>query len=134
MKHIMITGTRQGLSDNQYKQVYNLLLDIYNSYDSFVVLHHGDCIGVDAEVNKMARALGYTTIAHPCDIREKRAFSISDETLEPEKPLVRNRSMVDASTFVIAAPAQDEEVLHSGTWATIRYARKKGKNVRILER
>ena len=134
MKHIMITGTQQGLSNNQYKQVYNLLLEMYNSYHGEICLHHGDCVGVDAEVNKIARALGYYTIAHPCDIREKRAFSESDETRTPEKPLVRNHIMVDESSFVIACPLQDDEVQRSGTWATIRYAKKQGKNVRILER
>ena len=134
MKHIMITGTQEGLSDNQYKQVYNLLLEMYENNHSEVCLHHGDCIGVDAEVNKIARALGYYTIAHPCDIEEKRAFSQSDETLEPLPPLVRNRIMVDESSFVIACPKQDKEILRSGTWATIRYAKKQGKNVRRLDR
>jgi predicted Rossmann fold nucleotide-binding protein DprA/Smf involved in DNA uptake len=47
--------------------------------------------------------------------------------------LVRNRAIVNSSGLLIAAPA-GEEILRSGTWSTVRYARSKDKRVRILER
>jgi hypothetical protein len=51
----------------------------------------------------------------------------------PAKPyLVRNHEIVDDSQVLIAAPKEFTEQLRSGTWATIRYARKIGRTVRIV--
>ena len=39
-------------------------------------------------------------------------------------PLVRNHKIVGAVHLLIATPKTDKEELRSGTWATIRYAKK----------
>ena len=49
-------------------------------------------------------------------------------------PLVRNARIVQAADLLIAAPEQDIEQLRSGTWATVRAARKKGIPVIMLLR
>jgi hypothetical protein len=41
---------------------------------------------------------------------------------------------VDETEFLIGAPKEDEEVLRSGTWSTIRYSKKSNKPKKILER
>ena len=46
--------------------------------------------------------------------------------------LERNRDIVDACDILIACPRTLKEELRSGTWATVRYARKVGKPVAIL--
>jgi len=40
--------------------------------------------------------------------------------------------MVSLSTLVLAAPESVEEVLRSGTWATVRYARKNNTEVYLI--
>jgi predicted Rossmann fold nucleotide-binding protein DprA/Smf involved in DNA uptake len=50
----------------------------------------------------------------------------------PKAPLDRNRDIVDAAAVLIAAPKEMTETLRSGTWATVRYARKQGKQVWIV--
>lgn len=47
-------------------------------------------------------------------------------------PLKRNYDIVDACDILLAAPRTLTEELRSGTWATIRYARKTGKKYLIL--
>jgi hypothetical protein len=48
--------------------------------------------------------------------------------------LTRNRDIVDTASMLIAAPEGNAERLRSGTWATVRYARKAKKKVIILSR
>lgn len=43
-----------------------------------------------------------------------------------EAPLLRNRRMVRGANHLVAAPRGFYEVMRSGTWATIRYAREMG--------
>lgn len=51
---------------------------------------------------------------------------------EPGPYLWRNHQIVDATSALIAAPFGFEEELRSGTWATVRYARKLGRPVRFF--
>lgn len=75
---------------------------------------------------------------HPCIIYEQQCIFPVDfpkAVWYPiRKPLVRNLDMVDATELLFAAPETDEEKVRSGTWATIRYAKEKNKEVRQLRR
>lgn len=85
-------------------------------------LHHGDCVGADAEVHEIAEAFGSVTIvSHPPKIDRLRARCVADEEREPLPYHVRNRAIVDESSLLIAAPKGPESV-GSGTWQTVRYA------------
>jgi hypothetical protein len=62
-----------------------------------------------------------------------RAFCKGD-TVYPEKEYIeRNHNIVDNTDMLIAFPSTKTEILKSGTWATIRYARKKGKKIIIID-
>jgi hypothetical protein len=50
----------------------------------------------------------------------------------PDKPLARNLTIVQRCDHLLATPDSHEEKLRSGTWATIRYARKAGKPHTII--
>jgi len=50
----------------------------------------------------------------------------------PKEPLARNRDIVNMSDILIAAPGEKAEVLRSGTWATIRYARKMSRKLLVI--
>jgi hypothetical protein len=94
--------------------------------------HHGDCIGADDQAGNLAIELGYTIVTHPPTNESKRAFADYDIEL-PRKPyLERNHDIVNQTDHLIAAPKEMDEQVRSGTWATIRYAEKKMKDLTII--
>lgn len=123
-----VTGTQGGTGIRELAVLRDLLLEL-----GVTELHHGDCIGVDAQAADLANNLGIRTIAHPCDIEDKRAHWPSDEVWPVQKPLVRNRDIVAVSDVLIALPSGlVERRRGSGTWATIRYGRAAGIPVHII--
>jgi len=117
------TGTQEGMTIQQIQQFEIIIKQL--SPNMFI---HGDCIGADAEAHNIISEnfpnIGIE-IFPPID-EKKRAFCKTPKSYinEPMKYLDRNRAIVDSSTHVIACPKQFHEVLRSGTWMTIRYARK----------
>jgi hypothetical protein len=85
-----------------------------------VEFHHGGASGADFEASLIAERLGMTVKVHLAKAVTPRAF------------LTRNRLIVDLADELLAAPAGFGEELRSGTWATIRYARKRHKLTRIF--
>lgn len=123
------TGTQQGMTWYQLVALRGHLHLL-----GATELHHGDCVGADAEADEVAREMGLRTVSHPPADPKKRAFCASNEMREPELYLERNHDIVDETDVLIAAPRTDEEQLRSGTWSTVRYARKRGKDVVVLRR
>jgi hypothetical protein len=50
----------------------------------------------------------------------------------PEAPLTRNRIIAKRCDHLLACPVEADEQLRSGTWATIRAARKLGKLITLI--
>lgn len=97
-------------------------------------VHHGDCIGADAAMHIIARDyLNKVVVIHPPTDDAKRAFCKWDILLGAKPYLDRNHDIVDRSEVMIACPGEHNEVLRSGTWATIRYARKLKKPIIIIK-
>jgi hypothetical protein len=131
---IGFTGTRSGMNSYQ-KKALTLILQKHR-FDDMKKLnefHHGDCVGSDEEAHEIAHNLGYWIVTHPPTNTRLRAFQISHCEKPPLGYLERNHNIVDACSLLIAAPL-GPELQRSGTWATIRYARKTGKSVTVLER
>ncbi len=127
MKKVKIgfTGTQKGMNNFQKDTLKGILSNYCGEF------HHGDCIGADTEAHEIACELGFKIIIHPPVNKKKRAFC--EGVLLKEKPyLQRNKEIVNSVDLLIAEPRQIHEVIRSGTWATIRYAVKKGKNVYII--
>jgi hypothetical protein len=124
------TGTQKGMSKRQKESLKEALSD------GVTELHHGDCIGADAQADTIARELGIDVVIHPPINALKRAFcaKAGDVVWEPAPYLERDHDIVDETEELIAAPHGDKEELRSGTWATIRYARQLDKTVTILRR
>jgi hypothetical protein len=93
---------------------------------------HGDCIGADEEAHAIAAAIGYEIHIHPCDIAVMRARCDAMVIHPPKPPLDRNRDIVRGSLIMTAAPGEAKEVLRSGTWATIRFARRLDRQIYIV--
>lgn len=106
---------------------------VYSTFqDGGVALHVGDCIHADEQAVNIARLCGMWIIGHPPSNPRKRAFCVYNEEREPAPYLVRNHNIVDECERLVAAPHGRTEMLRSGTWATIRYARRSGRALRIV--
>ncbi len=114
--------------------LFRTLLKLQGQNDpTNITLHHGDCIIADNVAHRIAKALSWRVEIHPPDNPTKRAFCKHADLIHPEKPyLERNRDIVDASEALIATPAENAELARSGTWSTVRYARKKAIPVYIV--
>jgi hypothetical protein len=126
---IGFTGTQAGMTDVQWKKLNDLLEKCVSPSAEF---HHGDCIGADAEATISAKELDYRIVMHPPIERSKRAFTEADDSRPPRPYLKRNRDIVDECEHLFACPKGKTEELRSGTWATIRYAKKTKKPVTII--
>src|SRR5215475_6450499 len=97
-----------------------------------VILHHGDAVGADAEAHDIAFELDCSIVIHPPDNVTQRAFKIAALTRAPRPYLDRNKVIVRETSFLIAAPAMEVEQLRSGTWSSVRYARRPGRPAHLL--
>jgi len=113
-RHLGFTGTRKGMTRMQAETLGAILENRGGT------LHHGGALGADTEAAMIAEDHGVQIEVHlPTGHRSKDYFA-------------RNRVIVDACEELLAAPAGMEEELRSGTWATIRYARKARRMVTII--
>lgn len=141
MTKVGFTGTQHGMTLEQATTVARLLRE-----EGATVLHHGVCIGADEEAHFIGQAKGIGAVLHPPKNKSKMSTRILDyatycpllgagtvlNVYSPAEYIDRNHDIVDATEQLIAAPQKKVEVVRSGTWATIRYACKTGKPVRIV--
>jgi hypothetical protein len=126
MVSVGMTGSRNGLTAEQRQAAADWLLTIQPEW-----LHHGDCIGADAELDGIARELDIQTCVHPPERSDRRAYCEGDVILEPLPYLMRNQGIVAESDILLAFPDGPEK-LRSGTWSTVKYAREKGIQIIIV--
>ena len=122
------TGNRQGLSDRQKDLINDFL-----KHNQVTEVHHGDCLGADADFHDLCHD-HYPQIniyIHPPTDSKMRAFKLSNNILKSYLYIKRNHNIVNETDILLACPFIEKEELRSGTWATIRYARKIGKSVNV---
>lgn len=124
--NVGLTATQLGLSTRQLR-AFEWLLETFKVEN----IHHGDCVGGDDQLGRKAHNLGYRLVSHPCTIVRKRAYVESSEYRDMKPPLDRNKDIVN-ETFMLWGFPKGQEELRSGTWSTIRYARKQHKPVLII--
>ena len=125
------TGTAKGMTAEQKRSLRLLFakLPMLNE------LHHGDCVGADAEAHALGRERYFRIIVHPPDNPKARAFCLPEDggAVLPVRPyLDRDRDIVAACDVLYAAPGQYEEVKRDGTWYTVRRAREAGKKIVLV--
>lgn len=125
--NVGFTGTQRGMTEAQWATLWSLLVP--RAPGEF---HEGDCIGADAQAAHGARLAGFRIISHPPINSSKRAFFPADEEWSPAEYLVRNKTIVNRSQEMIATPGEFDEQLRSGTWSTIRYARRIGRPCHVI--
>jgi hypothetical protein len=126
--HLGVTGTKEGLTEKQFNVFIEMLSEM-----QFTHLHQGDCVGVDNEVTIIVRheKPEVIIVRHPPIKKHYQAFGPYDETWPDKDYLVRDQDNVNCSDYMFAFP-KGEEVIRSGTWTTVRYARKKGIPITII--
>jgi len=138
------TGTRKGMTEAQMRTFRKdpISTMMVNAYE----FHHGDCIGADMQFHMEAlkeetksQRLGIRfslvrVLIHPPEEPGRRAWckTLYGKILPPKPYIDRNRDIVDACDALIACPGSILEDLRSGTWATVRYARRKGKPIFLI--
>ena len=127
---IGFTGTQQGMTHAQRVRLDRLLVEL----GQISLAMHGDCIGSDAQFHHSVRQHSKTIHikGHPPTNPQKRAWLECDSMADEYPYLVRNHHIVNESDVIIATPKESYEVVRSGTWGSVRYARKLKKPVWII--
>lgn len=129
MIDVGFTGTRRGLT----KAVDYALRDVFSDLQG--VMAHGCCAGADRQAHAIWRAAQrrIEPFRHPGDLSQyqwARNVWWRGEILFNVIPhLQRNKVIVDRCGVLVAAPGEAQGQLRSGTWSTIRYARRVGRPV-----
>ena len=126
------TGTRVGMTPTQKREVRAFL-----QQHRPTSVHHGDCIGADADFDALCVGLRIPRTCWPGhDIngeQPSRAFCECEMIQDSHRYLVRDRFIVlHGKDLLIACPKGYREERRSGTWATIRMAREVGREVKIF--
>ena len=125
-----VTGTAGPVTFWQIQRLWELLTVL-----PLTRLHHGDCVGGDAighAIWTMERSEPVTV--HPPTKPGKRAFCKGDDVRAEAPFLVRDGHIATEVDVLIAVPSTAHEVRRSGTWTTVRYARKAGKIIIRINR
>jgi hypothetical protein len=125
---------------------------------SEITVHHGACRGSDEQFHEYALRRGYKICIHPTEERfiqarartpdNPRGLNLMDPVsyrmsdpknsniiriLSPFPPMIRNDHILEHSDMLIAAPDfGTENRARSGSWATIRHAKKRQMMIRVL--
>ena len=126
---IGFTGTRNGMSSGQISSLYFIIGLLGKA--SELTFHHGDCVGADEQAHKIVGYKGLSITIHPPLNPGKRAFCRGTTSWQEKSYMDRNRDIVDCCGILIACP-ENLPGCRSGTWATIRYARKLKKRIIII--
>lgn len=125
------SGTQEGMTETQVRIVSFRLSQHGNEGCEF---HHGLCIGADEQAHRLALKWGYRVHGHPPAWAGKMAnlpptdFAMLYPALSY---LDRNKRIVEDCDLLIAAP-NGPEIVRSGTWSTIRHARKLRRPVMLV--
>ena len=120
--NVGFTGTRTGMSAAQSVQL-RWMLAVFANDGPQPRFHYGThetaTLLADSAARDIADRLGYECVSYHAVVGEE---------------LDRDRQLVAESHVLVAAPRTDKEEQRSGTWATVRYARRRGIPVVMLSR
>lgn len=136
------TATREGMTDAQLAWLYSIFEDglKYPTQVAINAVHHGACVGGDAQVHAAALEAGTAIhvwppvnpkyLAHQCLTPHPLV------TVHPAMPyLDRDRQIVGSTAELVAFPKhgiQPDRALWGGTWYTVDFAERVNKRVTIV--
>jgi hypothetical protein len=130
-RKVGFTGTHNGMQAVQLKALVDKL--VFLKEEGFDEFHHGWCIGSDEQAAIAAKSIGYRIVAHPGLAKDPKnmlyrsEWNENDEVREAKPFINRDHDIVDETEIMLATPLTWEEQTRSGTWTTIRYAKKQGR-------
>jgi predicted Rossmann fold nucleotide-binding protein DprA/Smf involved in DNA uptake len=138
---IGFTGTRSGMTDPQYVEVTKQLMKLHPD-----TLLNGGAVGADEQLicwivanrTTLDTASSVKVEIYPASVSRERYWNrylhqrLIETIWRVQEPLTRNRAIAEQCDRLIAAPASYREELRSGTWATVRYAKKAEKPVTVI--
>ena len=126
MPKISMTGTRRinTLTRQQLTNFKELMKEYRDK--GYTHLNHGDCVGADAVAHEIAIELGLKVIVHPPTNPKSRAYCNGDNVtiLDAREYKVRNQTLVNNGDILLALPHSNQEYNRSGTWHSVRQARR----------
>lgn len=128
------TGPRTGVTDAQLGALAAVLTRIDRD-DGALSLHHGGAEGADEGADGIAVKLGARITVLPTPDRFDVWLKRTDyprSIAAPMAPLVRNRTLVRMTRRLVATPPGFDEVNRSGTWSTIRWARRERRRITFV--
>lgn len=129
---IGFTGTRYNITNYQKEKLLELLFLYHNEF-KIEEFHHGDCIGADAYAHDVIKTIDKSIPVHihPPNISAYRAWKHSI-ILHPEKPYLERDNHIVFSTEMLISLPKGSESKRSGTWYTIRQARKLQRSIILI--
>lgn len=127
------TGTQAGMTVAQRNTVFTTMVEAVGEFGrEGVEARHGDCVGADRDFHLICKGLGLWIVGYPPIREDRRAWCDFNEERAPREYLDRNKDIVNQSNVLVACPRSAAEELRSGTWSTVRYARKVGVPVLLV--
>lgn len=121
-EHLGFTGTRLSVTQIQTTLTRVLVEKIKPKH-----AHHGACVGGDEMFHNICEDYDIIRWLHlPIQRMYEMKFIYNPKTdmrLGRLSYSDRNQEIIGCSDALIATPHEDHEILRSGTWMTIRYAR-----------
>lgn len=125
MLKLGFSGTKKGMTLGQFETLCKKVIMETALFEN-IEGHHGDCIGADKEFHSILDSLFACTkiVIHPSNIKGTQAHCVSPkaEWREELPPLTRDRHIAKESDYLFFTPKEDEMMLRSGTWTTVRKA------------
>lgn len=108
--HVGFSGTRYGMTLEQRRAVYKVFR-WYRDNRNAITVHHGSCVGADAEAHDIARMLGLAVSLHPrvsedCSscLRAECAMREGERVWRPASYAVRSQTIAACTGVLVAAP------------------------------
>ena len=108
--HIGFSGTRYGMTLLQRRAVYRVFR-WYRDNRNAITVHHGSCVGADAEAHDIARMLGMAVALHPgvsedCSgyLRAECTMREGERVWRPASYAVRSQTIAACTGVLVAAP------------------------------
>jgi len=113
--HIGFSGTRCGMTLLQRRAVYRVFR-WYRDNRNAITVHHGSCVGADAEAHDIARMLGLAVALHPgvsadgsSPLRAECAMLEGERVWRPASYGVRNQAITACTGVLVAATGDGTE-------------------------